>query len=47
MKILAWLILIWLCWLIIGSVFGALGKLIWLAILGSIAVAVWNYIKSS
>lgn len=45
MKILAWLILIWLGWLLIGSIFGVLGKLIWIAILLSAGVAVWKYIK--
>jgi hypothetical protein len=47
MKVLAAILLIWLLFLVIGSVFGVLGKLIWIAVLCTIIVAIWGYLKRS
>jgi hypothetical protein len=45
MKVLAVIILIWLLFLFVGSVFGILGKLIWIAVLATVIAAVWGYLK--
>lgn len=45
MKVLAAIALIWLLFALIGSIFGVLGKVIWIAILLSIIVALWGYLK--
>ena len=47
MKLLAWILIIWLACLIAGSVFGILGKVIWIAILASIIAALWEWLKRS
>ncbi len=44
-KILAVIALVWLAVLILGSVFGILGKLIWVGILATVAGLLWSYIK--
>lgn len=45
MKLLAILALIWVLCLVVGAAFGVLGKIIWLAVLLSIAGAIWHFIQ--
>jgi hypothetical protein len=45
MKFLATLALIWVAILLIGAIFGVLGKVIWLGVLATAAVWLWNYIE--
>lgn len=42
---IAWIALIWVVFLILGAFFGSLGDLIWIAILASVAVAIWKFIQ--
>lgn len=44
MNVLAIIVLIWAAWLLIGSIFGMLGKLIWIAILLTVICAAWRYL---
>jgi len=45
MKVIAAIVLVWLVCLLIGAAFGVLGKLIWIAILGTAVAAIYGYIK--
>ena len=44
MKLIALIVLIWLICLLVGTSFGILGKVIWIAILASLIAAVWGYL---
>lgn len=46
MKILVGLVLLWLAVLIAGAVFGVIGKVIWIAVLGTVFAALYSYFKN-
>ena len=45
MKILGYILMVWLACLAVGAFFGILGKVIWFAVLVTVILGIWKYVE--